>query len=332
MAKVRVFVPTYKRNDLFTRAIKSLMAQTYTDWIAEIHNDCPDDAFPNEYIANLRDDRFILNIHTKNFGAVATFNIFFKNNCKEAFYCLLEDDNWWKPDFLKTMVEAMQKNLNAKVAFSNHYIWEEIKKNEWKIQNQLRYSENTELYSWISFFNTSHAYKYHFSNCSLFIRNNRTKNYEIPIQTRGDFMEHVRERTFDHPLLYVNKPLVNFALTLNTYRKKNIDGYHEHEALLIASFFKYCNNPEVYIEELLIELRKGFGNSINKFIYAGLIDNDCKPFLKHITLKEWILFLLYNAKHFSNTIKVFQAKKRYSELWEYLCENTKQRFLEKIFN
>src|ERR1700739_258820 len=40
-AQVRVFVPTYRRPKLLPRALDSLLAQTFTEWECEVHNDDP---------------------------------------------------------------------------------------------------------------------------------------------------------------------------------------------------------------------------------------------------------------------------------------------------
>ncbi len=330
MASVRVYVPTYKRNELFVRAINSLLAQTFTNWIAEIHNDCPDDNFPEIFIKSLNDERFLIYSKNENLGAIKIFNLFFNNDIKETFYCLLEDDNWWEPIFLESMIMAMEDNIGAIIAFANHYIWDERVGNKWIKRNETRYSQfNSIKYEWVKFRSLKNICDYSFSNCSLFIRANKFDNFEIPLQTRGDFMEHVRQRVFVHPLLFISKPLVNFSLTLDSYRKKSLKGYHEHEAMLIASFFKYCNDKEKFGESLISELRNGFGNSINRAIYAGIIDTDSRFLLTKINIKEWILFLLYCLKHLGNTINVFQTKKKYEDLWNYLCVNTKNRFEEE---
>ena len=329
MAKVRVYIPTYKRNNLFARAIDSLLAQTFTDWIAEIHNDCPDDDFPERYIEGLHDERLVIIPHEENLGAVKTFNLFFKNNIKEEFYCLLEDDNWWESTFLETMLLAMKENTDATIAFANHFLWEQKEGNQWEKRNDTRYLQHkNSRYQGVNFLAIENICGYSYSNCSLFIRANKFKNFEIPLQTRGDFMEHVRQRTFIHPLLYVSLPLVNFSLTLDTYRNKSLKGYHEHEALLIASFFRNCKNKKDYHKPFIQVLRSGFGFSINKAMYAGLIDADARFLLSKISLKEWLIFIIYSIRHLGNTIKILQAKKIYKELWEFLCVHTKNRFVE----
>jgi glycosyltransferase involved in cell wall biosynthesis len=47
---VREFVPTYRRYALLQRAIESLLAQTFSDWKCEIHNDDLNDTFPGQRV------------------------------------------------------------------------------------------------------------------------------------------------------------------------------------------------------------------------------------------------------------------------------------------
>ncbi|MES2113088.1 MAG: glycosyltransferase [Bacteroidota bacterium] len=95
MATVKVFIPTYRRHALLKRSIRSLQAQIFKDWVAEIHNDDPEDEFPSAFINSIGDSRFTVNNHRYNLGAVASFNLMYKPT-DATYVCLLEDDNWWE--------------------------------------------------------------------------------------------------------------------------------------------------------------------------------------------------------------------------------------------
>ena len=323
MVSVRVFIPTYNRHDLFPRAIKSLLNQTFINWSAEVHNDLPNDPFPSKFIRELNDTRFKMVDHPNNIGAVSTFNLFFRNDIKEDFICILEDDNWLEPLFIEEMVTSMEKYKTVKVAFSNHYLWQELPNNQWEKLPNLKYPITENKFNFITFPDLKHVSEYHFSNCSVFFRNtNHLEKYKIPAQTRGDFMEHVRERAFPHPILFVNTPLANFSLTLQSYRKNTLNGYHEHEALLLASFLNNIKPDQYFIKQLLIKTRQGFGLGMNKIIYAALIDKESRFLLKELKPKEYFLFALYNIRHLSNFPQVLKAKSKYKDLWNYLDLNT----------
>src|SRR5262249_42277048 len=105
--EVRVFVPTFRRAALLSRALHSLQKQTFADWVCEVHNDDPRDVAIGELTAKLSDRRIELHQHEKNLGASASFNIFYQPP-EEPYFSILEDDNWWEPSFLQTMIGELK--------------------------------------------------------------------------------------------------------------------------------------------------------------------------------------------------------------------------------
>ena len=113
-ARVRIHLLTYKRPNLLRRAVDSLLAQTLQDWTCELHNDAPDDPFPGELCRTINDRRIQYVPHQRNLGPTASFNLLFKN-AAEPYLSLLEDDNWWEPDFLQEMVSTLDGLPNVDV-------------------------------------------------------------------------------------------------------------------------------------------------------------------------------------------------------------------------
>lgn len=327
MPKVKIFLPTYKRNILFKRSVNSLLQQTYQDWECEVCNDDPSDDFPKNYINSLNDDRFTFLQHEINLGPVATFNKMF-NLSSATYLCLLEDDNWWEKDFLTTMVGHMEKNPDSIVAFSNFNIWQELEGNKWEKLPEPRWPKNSKITK-VNFPSFGHIYDYHHSNCSMMIRNNENLiNLKAPHDIRIDFIEAIRERALKHPILFINVILANFSLTVSTVRKSNLDGVFEHYLLLIDSFFTAVKIDEKYIKLLWAAARENTTKSFNKLIYTGLICKNSRKLLKEATLCEWIFFFMYNFKHPLIFIRCLTAKKRYHILWQYLLLNTQNRIDE----
>src|SRR5687768_5889252 len=135
MATVRIFIPTCGRPIMLRRALNSLIAQTFNDWTAEVHNDLPGDNEPGKIVADLKDSRIRLVEHSINLGGTATFNLFFSNT-SEPFYSLLEDDNWWEPSFLEKMIGYIQSHPNVVVAWSNQRVAEESHDGSWTITDR----------------------------------------------------------------------------------------------------------------------------------------------------------------------------------------------------
>jgi glycosyltransferase involved in cell wall biosynthesis len=130
MAICRVYLPTFRRPQLLQRAVDSLLQQTFQDWVCELHNDDPRDPYPAELIHRLGDERIIVVNHSENLGAVRTFNLFFRS-IAEPFFSLLEDDNWWEPEFLQTMVSLMSVHSAVQISWANMLCWNEEANGSW---------------------------------------------------------------------------------------------------------------------------------------------------------------------------------------------------------
>lgn len=76
--KVRVFLFTYQRAHLLPRALESLLAQTFTDWVCEVHNDDPNDDEPRRIVSSINDNRITIVQHEKNLGGLASYNLMFR--------------------------------------------------------------------------------------------------------------------------------------------------------------------------------------------------------------------------------------------------------------
>jgi len=249
-ATVRVFVPTYRRHKLFSRALDSLLAQTHTRWICEVHNDDPTDTFPAELVKRLGDPRIELHTHERNLGATQTFNLFFRPT-REAFYSLLEDDNWWEPEFLTIMVSEMESNPSVSMGWCNQKIWEELPDGSWRDTHQLVTPSETDARSrlvrfgeWRQMLGAIH------SNGSMLMRSRADKSYETPVNWPFALIEPFRERMVQFPLLYVPRPLAVFSLTLKTARTETRTEWVEGLTILAATFLSHAHYDEKHLAEV----------------------------------------------------------------------------------
>ena len=115
---------------MLARAVESLLRQSCQDWVCELHNDDPQDRSPQALIDRIADSRIAVVNHEENVGAIRTFNLFFKS-VQEPYFALLEDDNWWEPQFLETMISAMSKYPQVQIAWANMRCWEEGSEGSW---------------------------------------------------------------------------------------------------------------------------------------------------------------------------------------------------------
>lgn len=327
MYRCRVYLFTYNRNELLIRAIESLRKQTYDNWVCELHNDMPGNSFPEDYIATLNDPRFIIRNHEENLGPVNSFNLAF-DKCDEEFISILEDDNWWEPPFLKTMISHMDNYKNVKVAWANMNIWQEGPNNGWTFLNKTIWPVTAEKTSLIDFPQYKQSFSALHSNGAMLVRNINIAALKTPLNIRFDFIEQIRERSFPHPILFINAPMANFALTLSTSRPQNKIEINEYYFLLLTSFFRYLKKDEQTNIDIWNTIKNNKVKSFHNLIYAGLLDKNCRCLLKYSGIADWIFFLVYNIKHPSIFFRCLFSKRNHIDLWEYLDTNTKERFNE----
>ena len=231
---VEVFIVTYRRHEMLRRAIASVLRQTHTSVLVRILNDDPNDREVDSIVESFEDERLSVALPTLKRGATGNFNFAFAQ-AKAGYVSILEDDNWWEPTFLEEMFASLNGHPDIDVIVGNELIWKEMADGRW---------EDTAKTIW-PFRNLR---KYVFSleaicgsamicNSSMLIRVNSSKPMQTPNDIPVDVTEHFRERLFQHTILQLGKPLVNYAETINTARsvKGNIWGIYQ--ILLIASVF-----------------------------------------------------------------------------------------------
>ena len=241
---VRVYVPTYRRPALLRRALESLRAQTLSHWVCEVHNDDPKDAFPGELVRNLDDPRIILHQHNRNLGAEETFNLFYRPT-QEDYYSLLEDDNWWEPDFLETMLREMQVHPNITMAWCNQRIWQELPDGSWRDTGRLVGPTEPTTPRMVTFGNTRQIIGALHSNGAMLLRSRPGQIYATPSGWPFAAIEPLRERMIAHPLLYVSTPLAAFSITRKTARNGDRIRWATAQTMLAATFIKHANLREL---------------------------------------------------------------------------------------
>ncbi|WPU98356.1 glycosyltransferase [Mucilaginibacter sp. cycad4] len=325
MAHCRVYLFTYKRNELFQRAVKSLLDQTFTSWICEVHNDCPDDPFPGEFISSLNDQRFIMKTHTENLGAVASFNLAFAG-CNEPYASILEDDNWWEPHFLKEMTAVMDNDPKIKVSWSNMALWREEQGNLWTDTRQTIWPDKqSQLFEWPQVRQTLGALH---SNGAMLYRGQHASKYLVPPGILFNAVELIRERSFEHPIYLHGKPLANFAITLATARNSDPYSWIATQTMLVASFMAASPDKKKTMKESLAYHRAQRPVPTASFFLANMLILKNKGLYKCFTITDWLHFgkwLLGNGRQL-NYIKRYIASQ--SDTYRFLLKQTGLRYRE----
>lgn len=330
MPAVRVYLLTCRRNHLLPRALASLRAQTFTDWICELHNDAPDDPFPGELVAQSAEPRIRLVQHVKNLGPNRTFNLVFQP-CAERYVCLLEDDNWWEPGFLGTLVALLDQNPSAQVAWSNMRIWQENADATWTDTGRTIWpTADFPAPAWFHWPHERHLASLVHSNGSALIRNEQLGDLIVPPGTPFLAMEPIRERAMRFPLLFCPQPLVNFAWTVTTARESSSLLAAEMQALLTASYLRHAALDQADFGRIISRTRGSRVSELGGLLIFSFLAGRAGAVARHIRLAEWPRVLASFVRHFRTNLTILRARRRHADIWAYLDLHTARRFAQSV--
>lgn len=110
---VSVIMPTYKRSEMLSRAIESVLAQTYTNLELLLVNDNePDDDYTKELQQRVTvynsDSRFKLILQEKHVNGAVARNVGIRQ-AKGEYIAFLDDDDWWEPNKIEEQVKELSK-------------------------------------------------------------------------------------------------------------------------------------------------------------------------------------------------------------------------------
>ena len=103
---VSIVIPTYNRADLISKAIQSVIDQTYKNWELIVVDNYSDDN-TKEVIEAFNDDR-ILMLFAPRTGSVAASRNLGVAHSNGEWIAFLDSDDWWLPEKLKHVSKAMR--------------------------------------------------------------------------------------------------------------------------------------------------------------------------------------------------------------------------------
>lgn len=116
---VSVIVPTYRRPALLRRAIASALGQTYANIeVLVVGDQCPD---AEEAVRSIDDPRLRHWNLAEHYGDLGTTprNYALTAMARGTLIAYLDDDNWWEPDHLESLVSPLVADPFAAFAFSS---------------------------------------------------------------------------------------------------------------------------------------------------------------------------------------------------------------------
>lgn len=126
---VSVIIPTYKRPDRLSRAVNSLLKQTYSHFEILVVNDDNDNTTFEGLLTDITDERVKLlnNVRVKGANGARNTGIL---NAKGDYITFLDDDDEFEPNNLKTQLQKIQSSSSKVGYVYGGYLYE--KENDWK--------------------------------------------------------------------------------------------------------------------------------------------------------------------------------------------------------
>jgi hypothetical protein len=324
MARVRVFLLTHRRPALLRRALASLLAQTFTDWVCELHNDAPGDSEPRVLLTELASDdaRFIYHDHASNWGAVAAFNHAFAGG-QEPFASLLEDDNWWEPEFLAHALSALDARPAAALVWANMRVWQEQPGGAWTDTGQTIWQTSPATPPLVEFRPPEiiQAFDALHSNGAMVFRPNKFRAAGVPTATPFAIIEPLRERAATGPLLLLTAPLANFARTLATARDADPARWLQAKLLVAASFFSAVPVAPAVLRKIWATQRAQRPRDTGVIFCVALALRDAR-LVGPATVADWFAFLAGALRHPRRLVRSLRFRRDHAETWTWLVAQT----------
>lgn len=331
MAIVRIYLCTYRRNHLLPRAIAALQAQTFTDWVCELHNDDPADPFPQAHVDSLNEPRITVINHSVNWGAMRVFNHVFRP-VEEDFVSLLEDDNWWEPNFLETLVQTLHDHPEVNVAWANLRFCQETDQGEWQPTGetiwpqvddfQTSKTETKPAPQLFYFPDRRQMFGALHSQGAMLVRANRCPAYQVPDSTTSAAGEHVRERAFDYPIALVPQVLGNYALTPDTSRSSQRSTWNTIQILLGGSFLQAVPLQTQTLDEIWADARSRRISSVTILFWIALLYPDCRWLLRSAQPRDWLAFAVHLVRRGRQSWETYRMVQQQKPLRQFLEEKT----------
>jgi glycosyltransferase involved in cell wall biosynthesis/ubiquinone/menaquinone biosynthesis C-methylase UbiE len=121
--RISIIMPTYNRQILLKRAIKSVIAQTFVDFELIIINDGGEGI--SDLVNSFSDERIMVINSNTHSGPATTRNIGIKN-AQGKYICYLDDDDYYLADHLESLYEFIEVNSYDFVYSDSHKVREDI--------------------------------------------------------------------------------------------------------------------------------------------------------------------------------------------------------------
>lgn len=305
----------------------SLLRQTHENWICELHNDDPNDSVPEQLVARADDSRIKYVRHAQNLGAVGSFNLAFQP-VREPYVSILEDDNWWEPTFLARLLSVMARHPDVTVGWVNMWLWQECEGGRWGRQGTIWPDHQTTKVTVFEVPDPRQVCSALHSNGAMLVRNRDFPGFVVPQFTPFFAVESVRERLYPGPLLLVNEPLANFAITRSTARGETADQNMQILVLLAQTFLAHASVSIEFYRQAWMVCRGSLGHKHRALLVAAIQAGCWGRMLRAARLRDLALVAAWALRHPFRFASLFRAGERFPEVFAFLDTASRSRIPE----
>ena len=307
---IAVYIVTFRRHQMLRRAIASVAAQTHAKMVVKVVNDDPADEMVAEIVREFGDNRISLFSPIEKCGPTRNFNLVFEE--RDADYVsLLEDDNWWEPSFLEEQLRVLKKHPDAPLVVGNQRIWQELPDGSWLDTSQTIWPVSSLQVHNLSVEEICGSAR--ICNSSMLIRVERACELLIPDTIPVDVTEHFRERLLAPDLPINGSPLVNFAVTLQTVRKKD-ETWGAYQCLLIGSVFAAASRGGA-TQRLASRLWKDCGSNTSpravSLVATGVVFREARALLREAPVWALVRFGIWLTRRPVRLPKLLSIRRRF---------------------
>ena len=137
MSLVTILIPVYNTEKYISKAIESIINQTFQDWTLLVLDDCSTDNTYDIVLKYAAKDRRIQALRNeKNLGMMPNWNKGL-SLCKGEYWGKLDADDYWAPTMIEKSIQILENNKNVALVCSKYQIVDEnnIVKNPPEIPN-----------------------------------------------------------------------------------------------------------------------------------------------------------------------------------------------------
>lgn len=302
---------------MLPRALNSLLAQTHTNWVCELHNDDPSNPFPGQLAAQIGDPRVTYVPHSRNLGPIRTFDLAFRP-VAEPFVSLLEDDNWWEPELLARLVSAITQHPRVNVAWANAWLWSESQTGDWKQLQPIWPVAGEQDVTLFDGADPRQACRAIHSNTAMLLRVGDDTMFPSPEGMPFFAIEPIRERRYGRPLLLVREPLANFALTLESSRDETADQNMQVQVLLAQTFLAGSNFSDSFYRQMWDAAGGSRGHTQRALIVAAILAGRVTRVLRNARPADLAVVAGWALRHPRRFAGLFTAGRKFPHVLEFL--------------